>query len=290
MPLSSARSNILTLRAQAIAQTPSTGTTVPRLIQFNGVIKDAAGKPLSGAVSITFSLFAEQEGGNPLWSETQVVNGDAQGKYTVFLGATNPNGLPLDLFTTGAARWLAVEPGVPAVGDTDRVLLVGVPYALKAADADTLGGKPASAYLTTASPASQTNSGTAAATATVVAPAVTAAAVPSGSGATDYVPLWTSSTNLGNSILFQGSGFIKIGGALQFPSLGTATTSASYSSQPLDLFASVYKSSVAEAVPQHFRWEAEPVAGTRRVEIQPRSDSAEGRFYRNAGLGWLVHD
>jgi trimeric autotransporter adhesin len=32
------------------------------------------------------------------------------------------------------------------VGELPRVLLVGVPYALKAADADTLAGRPASAY------------------------------------------------------------------------------------------------------------------------------------------------
>lgn len=124
----------------AVASIP--GSTVPRSVSFNGTLKDSAGKPVSGAASVTFSLFAEQEGGNPLWSETQMVNADGQGKYTSFLGATNPNGLPLDLFTTGAARWLAIEPGVPAVGDIARVLLVGVPYALKAADADTLGGKP----------------------------------------------------------------------------------------------------------------------------------------------------
>ena len=57
-------------------------------------------------------------------------------------GAKTPAGLPLELFTTGAARWLAVEPGVPAAINLSRILLVGVPYALKAVDADTLGGKP----------------------------------------------------------------------------------------------------------------------------------------------------
>ncbi|MBV9155864.1 MAG: hypothetical protein JO097_06360, partial [Acidobacteriaceae bacterium] len=62
-----------------------TGSTVPRLISFTGAIKDAAGKPVSGPVSVTFSLFAEQEGGTPLWTETQVAEADAQGNYTVHL-------------------------------------------------------------------------------------------------------------------------------------------------------------------------------------------------------------
>lgn len=115
------------------------GGTVPRLVSFAGTLKDSSGKPLTGPLSITFSLFAEQEGGTALWSETQMIEADAQGHYSVFLGATNPQGLPLDIFATGAARWLAIEPGVPAAADLPRVLLVGVPYALKAADADTLG-------------------------------------------------------------------------------------------------------------------------------------------------------
>ena len=55
--------------------------------------------------------------------------------------------MPLDLFTLGKARWLGVTPQLPAVGEQPRVLLVGVPYALKAADAETLAGLPASAFV-----------------------------------------------------------------------------------------------------------------------------------------------
>ena len=61
----------------------------------------------------------------------------------MLLGAESASGLPLDLFTSGKALWLGVQPQLPAVGESSRVLLVAVPYALKAADADTLGGKPA---------------------------------------------------------------------------------------------------------------------------------------------------
>ena len=42
-------------------------------------------------------------------------------------------------------RWLGVE-GLD-IQATARVLLVSVPYALKAADAETLGGLPASAFV-----------------------------------------------------------------------------------------------------------------------------------------------
>jgi hypothetical protein len=40
---------------------------------------------------------------------------------------------------------LQVKFNVPDAVDAPRVLLVSVPYALKAVDADTLGGKPARA-------------------------------------------------------------------------------------------------------------------------------------------------
>src|SRR5215471_15114983 len=128
------------------------GATVPRLVTFTGVLKDASGKPVMGTVRVAFSVYEFQEGGSPLWVEAQEVRADAQGRYTVLLGARQPDGLPLDLFTTGRARWLGVQPQLPAAAEQPRVLLAGVPYALKAADADTLGGKPASAYLTTETP------------------------------------------------------------------------------------------------------------------------------------------
>jgi hypothetical protein len=47
----------------------------------------------------------------------------------------------LDLFTSGKALWLGVQPQLPGEGEQPRVPLVAAPYALKAVDADTLGGK-----------------------------------------------------------------------------------------------------------------------------------------------------
>jgi hypothetical protein len=120
------------------------GSTVPRLVRFNGVLRDGAATPLTGPVEVTFELFAQQSGGEPLWWETQVVDVDAQGHYSALLGAMHPDGLPMDLFAAGEARWLGI-----AVGKIEqpRVLLVSVPYALKAGDAETLGGKPATEFV-----------------------------------------------------------------------------------------------------------------------------------------------
>jgi hypothetical protein len=108
--------------------------------------------------AVTFALYAEESGGAPLWIETQNVtcsnesdsesgasNADTQCHYMVRLGSMREDGLPQDLFTSNEARWLGVR--VNGGEEQPRVLLVSVPYALKAADAETLGGKPISAFV-----------------------------------------------------------------------------------------------------------------------------------------------
>src|SRR5262249_37831084 len=121
--------------------------TVPRLIAFNGLLRDQTNRPLNGVVGVSFFLYKDQEGGAPLWTELQNLQLDDQGRYSVLLGSTQGGGGPIELFTSGEPRWLGVQLQAPGEEEKPRVLLVSVPYALKAADADMLGGKPASAYL-----------------------------------------------------------------------------------------------------------------------------------------------
>jgi hypothetical protein len=189
-------------------QTISTATdaVVPPLVNFGGVLTDLNNKPLTGVTGVTFSLFKEQQGGSPVWMETQNVQPDETGHYTVMLGSTSSTGLPSSIFTTGTAHWL----GVKVEGQTEeaRVLLVSAPYALKAGDAETIGGLPASAFVLAAPTA---KSGTpAAATPAATAQANNGSLPPSnvtGTGTTNYIPKWTSSTAIGNSAMFQtGSG------------------------------------------------------------------------------------
>ncbi len=159
------------------------GAVVPQLIRYSGVVKDQLGKARNGMVGITFAIYKEQEGGAALWLETQNVELDDQGRYTVLLGATKSEGLPLHLFMAAESRWLGAQVQLPGEVELPRVLLVSVPYALKAADAETLGGKPASVFVTT----EQSGGGTAgqrSASAGMISPAV------SGTGATNVVAKW----------------------------------------------------------------------------------------------------
>jgi hypothetical protein len=118
---------------QSIAVAAPDHDSVPRLLQFSGTLKDSAARPVAGAASVTFALYAEQDGGTPLWSETQNVLADANGHYSVLLGAATAAGIPAELFGTGQSRWLGVT--VARHEEMPRVLLASVPYALKAADA-----------------------------------------------------------------------------------------------------------------------------------------------------------
>jgi len=136
----------------AVASDPASGsaTVVPQLIKFSGVAKATNGQPLTGLVGITFALYSEQQGGAPLWLETQNVQLDSHGNYTVQLGSTLANGLPSQLFATGEARWVGVQ--ISGQEEQPRTLLLSVPYAMKALDAQTVGGLPASAFVLAAPP------------------------------------------------------------------------------------------------------------------------------------------
>src|SRR5450755_4542381 len=120
------------------------GGAVPHLVNYSGLLQDASGKPITAIRGVTFLLYQDAQGGAPVWMETQNVTPDKSGHYTVQLGASRSEGLPASVFITGE-RWLAVQ--VAGEAEQPRVLLVAVPYALKAADAETVGGLPPSAFV-----------------------------------------------------------------------------------------------------------------------------------------------
>ena len=208
--------------AQSAPAAPAAGTvsiTVPRLVKFSGTVKDADGKPRTGVTGITFALYKEQEGGAALWLETQNVAADAQGQYVVLLGSTAAAGIPMDAFSANEARWLGVQPEGQA---EQRVLLVSVPYALKAADAETLGGMPASSFVL-AAPLANSGSGSSAiasggntgansaagSSTNGVSPNSTctsgscAVSTSAPGGTANFLPLFTDPTTVQNSVLSQ---------------------------------------------------------------------------------------
>jgi hypothetical protein len=188
-----------------LAAQESVAETVPHLTPFSGTVVDSDGHPRSGITGITFALYKEQTGGVPLWLETQNVAADNDGHYTASLGATKAEGLPVELFTSGEARWLGVQPDGQA--EQPRVLLLSVPYALKAADAETVGGLPPSAFvLANGAPGSGAakSDGVPGSTVTPRNSSVT------GKGVLDFVPMWDSASDIVDSLIFQKSSEIGI--------------------------------------------------------------------------------
>jgi hypothetical protein len=139
---------LATFLSIAICSAQQTATTsVPNLIRYSGTLKDAQGAALSSstAVGVTFSIYKQQDGGAAVWMETQNVTPDSNGQYNVTLGSTTATGLPDDLFLQQEQRWLGVQ--VQGEAEQGRVLLVSVPYAFKAHEAETLGGLPSSSFV-----------------------------------------------------------------------------------------------------------------------------------------------
>jgi hypothetical protein len=135
----------VTALSAAHAQQFSDATSVPQLINFAGTLPQAAVGAHPEAVSATFLIYGEQQGGEALWMETQTMHPDALGHYTITLGAATSQGVPANLFATGEPRWLGIQ--IPGEAEAARIRLVSVPYALKSGDAETLGGLPLSAFV-----------------------------------------------------------------------------------------------------------------------------------------------
>src|SRR5437870_3551629 len=137
----------MTLGAQQPAPAASAFAPVPRLVWFSGAFQPADGQPPQPVETVTVAVYRDREGGEPVWQETQRVPVHAGGRYDILLGSTTSDGMPLDLFTAGEPRWIGVRFLRGGEIEQPRVHPASVPYALKAADADPLGGKPASPYV-----------------------------------------------------------------------------------------------------------------------------------------------
>jgi hypothetical protein len=136
---------------------------VPHFVRFGGVVKDENAVPHAATVTMKFVIYDDARSGNALWQEVQNVQLDSDGRYDVMLGSTALDGMPMEIFTSGEPRWLGAQVVRPGSEEQARVLMVSVPYAMEAGDAQTLGGLPASAF-TKAAPAGSAASGSGAET------------------------------------------------------------------------------------------------------------------------------
>jgi len=146
---------ILSPWAVAQQMSPAAGQ-VPGWVRYSGKVTHSDGR----RIELTFAIYEEQFGGVPLWQESQSVVPDKDGAFSVLLGSTTTEGIPQAVFSANRALWLSMaEDGALT---RDRALLVSVPYALKAADADTLQGRPATDFVQLSQLKAMLSAGTAA--------------------------------------------------------------------------------------------------------------------------------
>ena len=128
----------------SVEETTSAAPNVPPLlIPYRGVMADAAGAPIVGLLSAIFALYEEPSGGVPLWVDIKSVRAGSDGGYIVVLGETTE--FPVDLFSTGAPRWLGVQP--TGEDEQPRVRFTRAPHALKAGGVDLGERRPSECVL-----------------------------------------------------------------------------------------------------------------------------------------------
>jgi hypothetical protein len=109
------------------------GAEVPRLMNYQGVLTDANGIPLSGSHDISFRIYrGEGTGAQVLWEESHSALELKEGVFNVILGSVSPMGD--DLFESGEL-WLGVS--VDADKEiTPRTRITPVPWAMRAGVAE----------------------------------------------------------------------------------------------------------------------------------------------------------
>jgi hypothetical protein len=207
----------LDAHAQQYKEDSAAPLGLPMLIRFSTVIPNP--ERVSIERPMQFAIHSEKEGGMPLWTEDQIVTIGKGGNLTVVLGARSTEGIPKSLFVSGGARWISVSLYGVEVGP--RSLVVSVPYAMKAADADTLGGLPLSAFVTREDTSASASTGVMTSTNPTFTPKLGSSSTDfsagrlslnlAGIGLFGYVPLWVDDAGtLGTSSIYD-NGKIGIG-------------------------------------------------------------------------------
>jgi hypothetical protein len=116
---------------------------VPSLINYQGLLTDINGNVVSGSKTVSISIHDAATDGAQLYAETIGSVAVQNGVYSFQFGA-GPNFATA--LATGSQHWLQVT--LDGVAQTPRERLVSVPFALKAAQADSLMPAPeADVYL-----------------------------------------------------------------------------------------------------------------------------------------------
>jgi hypothetical protein len=126
-----AQQGSVTTSATSLAAEGSTDFDPLVTFRLQGVLRDHAGRKLRGRVEgMLFSIYAQQEGGAPVWEEVQNVEVDDQGRFAVMVGSTVDGGIRRDLCGGKDTLWLARLVLLPGEVEQPRILLMRGPDGL----------------------------------------------------------------------------------------------------------------------------------------------------------------
>jgi len=114
---------------------PYTVSAFPQEINYQGYLTDAEGNPFNGSMAMTFRIWDAPGAGTQLWSESHAAVPLVEGIFSVVLGAS----VPITSEILDGERYLGITVGTdPEM--SPRVRMTSSPFAIKAGDADALGG------------------------------------------------------------------------------------------------------------------------------------------------------
>lgn len=113
-----------------LAATGLSQAGVPQLISYQGKLTDDSGAPLTGTFVMIFSIYADEVGGSPIWTETRSVN-VSEGIFNVNLGMLTE--LDEAVFSN-SVRYLGVK--VESDAEMARSQFSSSPYAYRIATVD----------------------------------------------------------------------------------------------------------------------------------------------------------
>jgi hypothetical protein len=97
---------------------------IPHLINYQGMLTDNSGNPLSGNFNMTFKIYDQSSGGNKKWEETQNSVTVTNGLFNVILGTVTP----IDTLSFNQDYWLDITVGTEQMPSRLKFTSVGYAY------------------------------------------------------------------------------------------------------------------------------------------------------------------
>lgn len=98
---------------------------IPHLINYQGMLTDNSGTPLTGSYNLTFRIYTDSTGGSAKWTETQNGVSVQNGLFSVILGKVTP----IDTLSFSQQYWLEVQVGSDVM---PRIRFTSVGYTFRA--------------------------------------------------------------------------------------------------------------------------------------------------------------